>query len=277
MKDNNPDQAVNFERELQFWYRIQAQENPSAELDEAIIKQAKNSAPKIMTDDLIVISSPFWRRHRWMLSSAASVMFVGTLFLINQDMTQEILSDAPTLMQMRAPQSVSQGHANAALMQVSSDVQDQKIPSISRVASTQTRSIKRDPIDAGGQKKSERSYSTTRSKMMHVEVNETVGNEVSTTPFSDDLKAKIESLSDNLDIKSQSQREVVVSAKQALNHLENLVITEQWTAAEKLLLKIRKIHPELRHKEHHQYLRWKTLSEQILIPLPNANELIPNK
>ncbi|NRD74854.1 hypothetical protein HQQ94_16830 [Shewanella sp. VB17] len=238
MQDDNASKPAEFDRDLQLWYRAQAEENASAELDDAIMTLAKSAVEK-MEDNHFVVESSVWRRYRWPISSAASVMLVATSLLVNQEMTQEIVSDeiyTPAMMQMRTPlqkESIRHDKTGPALMQISSGVQEQQV--------------------------------------------QTDINTERTEPLSEDVKMSIGSLAKSQPNNRMPQREAVVSAKQALNHLENLVKKDQWNEAKKLIFKMRKVYPELRNKEHPEYLRWKTLSEQVIISLPNPNEPMVDK
>ena len=249
MKDENADKPAEFDTELQLWYRAQAQETPSAELDDAIMSLAKSANQSTKADNLVVVDNSFWRRHRWPISSAASVMFVATLLLINQDETQELLSDesyAPMMMQME------------------SDAQEPELQK------SQRKSESRSMMSATSLDEQQVQFQDAAQNEVF-QVNANAAEDVSLQSGNGDVKAKIKSLSDSKSIKTMSQRDAVVSAKQAVNHLENLVKQEQWIEAEKLVLKIRKDYPQLKNEDHPQYLRWETLSEQVIIPLPKPS------
>lgn len=251
MKDENADKPAEFDAELKLWYRAQAQETPSAELDDAIMSLAKSANQSTKVDNLVVVDNSFWRRHRWPISSAASVMFVATLLLINQDATQDILSDeayAPMMMQMTADAQEpelqkSQRKSEPRAMMSATSLDEQQV----------------------------QLQDAAQNEVIQVDMSTEAAKDVSLQTGNGDVKAKIKSLSDIKPIKTMPQRDAVVSAKQALNHLESLVKQEQWSEAEKLVLKIRKAYPQLRNEDHPQYLRWKTLSEQVIIPLPKPS------
>lgn len=46
MQDDNASKPAEFDRDLQLWYRAQAEENASAELDDAIMTLAKSAVEK---------------------------------------------------------------------------------------------------------------------------------------------------------------------------------------------------------------------------------------
>lgn len=108
MINNNDD---NIAQELHVLYQQIEKEQPPKELDQAILNLSVTSViPKSN-------SQSFWRQHRWSLSSAASVLMVVTLFLINSpiptgDTNDESIptlmmtpqnSPAPALMRMASP------------------------------------------------------------------------------------------------------------------------------------------------------------------------------
>lgn len=251
MKDENADKPAEFDAELKLWYRDQAQETPSAELDDAIMSLAKSTNQSTKADNLVVVDNSFWRRHRWPISSAASVMFVATLLLINQDETQELLSDesyAPVMMQMAL------------------DTQEPELQEALRKSEPRTM-MSAFSLD----EQQDQLQGTAQHEVVQVDAITEAVTDVSIQGGNGDVKAKIKSLSDSKPIKTMPQRDAVVSAKQAVNHLESLVKQKQWVEAEKLVLKIRKAYPQLKNEDHPQYLRWKTLSEQVIIPLPKPS------
>jgi hypothetical protein len=257
MKDENPNKPAEFDAELQILYKAQAQEAPSTELDDAIMSLAKSANQSTKSDNIVAVDNSFWRRHRWPLSSVASVMFVATLLLINQDVTQDILSD-----ETYAP----------VMMQMASDVQEADFQEPVQETELQVTPGERSSRAMMSAPNVDEQHAQLQSGAHHevtqVEMSNVAAKGASIAPVNEDVRSKIKSLSDNKSIKTMTQRDAVVSAKQAVNHLENLVKSEQWIEAEKLVLKIRKAYPQLNSEQHPQYLRWKSLSEQVIIPLP---------
>ncbi|ABZ75816.1 hypothetical protein Shal_1247 [Shewanella halifaxensis HAW-EB4] len=66
--------------EIKSLYQKIDKEQPSTELDEQILNMARSQVAKPTQ------SQSFWRKYRWPLSSAASVLVVVTLFVINPAM-----------------------------------------------------------------------------------------------------------------------------------------------------------------------------------------------
>ncbi|MCL1048745.1 hypothetical protein L2755_03720 [Shewanella abyssi] len=88
------DSDESIRKEVHALYQHIEQEQPPQALDQRILNLAvANAKPKLQ-------SQSFWRKHRWPLSSAASVLMVVTLFVINPPIeTGNLIDEAmPTLM-----------------------------------------------------------------------------------------------------------------------------------------------------------------------------------
>ncbi len=86
------------EAEIKSLYHQMDKELPSSELDELILKQASRRVSKPAQ------SQSFWRKYRWPLSSAASVLVVVTLFVINPAMKSgDVLEQGEAVMMSSPP------------------------------------------------------------------------------------------------------------------------------------------------------------------------------
>ena len=104
----------NTQKELHALYQHIEQERPSKALDNAILElAASNAKPRVK-------SQSFWRKHRWPLSSAASVLLVVTLFVINPQMQTGDLSDEAMPALMSSPQD----HNAPAMMRMATPEQE---------------------------------------------------------------------------------------------------------------------------------------------------------
>ena len=104
----------NTQIELHALYQHIEQERPSKALDNAILElAASNAKPRVK-------SQSFWRKHRWPLSSAASVLLVVTLFVINPQMQTGNLSDEA----MPALMSTPEDHNAPAMMRMATPEQE---------------------------------------------------------------------------------------------------------------------------------------------------------
>ncbi|MGS0674001.1 hypothetical protein [Shewanella sp. 0m-4] len=86
------------EVEIKSLYQKMTQEQPSSELDEQILNLARSRIKKPLQ------SQSFWRKYRWPLSSAASVLVVVTLFVINPAMKKgDVLEQGQPVMMSSPP------------------------------------------------------------------------------------------------------------------------------------------------------------------------------
>lgn len=303
-KSNKPatEQAEEFDSDLQTWYKLQAQENPSDELDDAIIKMATEASAlnngvsaddssqhkatldsDKRTDNVVRVENSFWRQNRWALSSAASVMLVVTVIMLNPQSPQDILSDdaMPMMMQMSEPQDeqLESMHADvvkgASFEAKSTGVRRESLQAdVTEAANfeannpkTNSANIKSElrqaPRAPSAISASEQQFGGAAEPKMK-QMGEAYGSDDraklgAEAPSNQTLPSQASSKdalsSHDLPTKSMPQREAVVSAKQALNHLQNLINSKQWGEADKLAKKIAKQYPNLKESEHPQYKR----------------------
>ncbi|WP_076416634.1 hypothetical protein [Shewanella sp. UCD-KL12] len=260
MKDSK-NKAVNklneeFDSDLQTWYQLQEQELPSQELDDAIIKLAKENCaengPSVANqqdntletdksaDKVIRVENSFWRKNRWVLSSAASVMLVVTVIMLNPQSPQEILSDdaMPMMMQMNEPVSAAEG------VSVQSDRVPSKATDSNQAASQEVNQVQMMP----------RAMSSSPAELERG-VEPSLKQAGQSYQFDGSATKGVDAPS----VELMPQHEAVVSAKQMLNHLARLIDTEQFAEAEKLIIKITKQYPQLNQVDHPEHQRWKEL------------------
>lgn len=94
-------EQATIEAEIQSMYRKSATEQPSSTLDSDIIAQARAHVSHSNSGQT---SQSFWRQYRWPLSSAASVLVVVTLFMINPAIQNSADSPQGEPMMMSAPE-----------------------------------------------------------------------------------------------------------------------------------------------------------------------------
>lgn len=270
MKDdqnNKPatERAEAFDSELQIWYKLQAQEKPSRELDDAIIKMATEAsavskqaltdkrlhqaplAGDKSTDNVVRVENSFWRHNRWAISSAASVMLVVTVIMLNPQSPEEILSDdaMPMMMQMSQPL----------------DEQLESLPADAVDVKSESRQAHRAP---SAMPASEPQFAGAAAPKMKPTAKRHEDKAKLGAEAPSNLTLSSKSLSNHASPnKSVPQREAVVSAKQALNHLQNVIDSKLWDEAEKLASKIAKQYPNLEQSEHPQHQRWSDLQAEI--------------
>ena len=292
MKDdqnNKPatEQVEEFDSELQSWYKLQAQEQPSSELDDAIIKMAteasavsnqasvdssQHEAPLAgdkITDNVVRVENSFWRKNRWALSSAASVMLVVTVVMLNPQSPQEILSDdaMPMMMQMSQPldeqlESLQADAVEGASFKAVSSAM--KRESLQADAVDVKRESRQAPSAPSAMPASEQQFGGAAAPKMKPTGEGADDRAKLGAAAPSNLTLSSKSLSSHsLPNKSVPQREAVVSAKQALNHLQNLIDSKLWDEAENLANKIAKQYPNLEESEHPQHQRWSELQAEI--------------
>lgn len=173
----------NTQKELHALYQHIEQERPSKALDNAILElAASNAKPRVK-------SQSFWRKHRWPLSSAASVLLVVTLFVINPQMQTGNLSDEA----MPALMSTPEDHNAPAMMRMATPEQESGNMSVQESTSADEKpQIKLQSSDFNGAKNLKN-----------------VGTDVGT------LIAKLDEVEKMLNLKELAQ------AEQALQRIEN--------------------------------------------------------
>ncbi|MEZ9822302.1 hypothetical protein AB4238_17030 [Shewanella sp. 10N.286.45.A1] len=133
----------NTQKELHALYQHIEQEQPSKALDNAILQlAASNAKPRVK-------SQSFWRKHRWPLSSAASVLLVVTLFVINPQMQTGNLSDEA----MPALMSTSEEHNAPAMMRMATpEIESDSISAQENTSADEKPQIKLQSSDFNGAK-----------------------------------------------------------------------------------------------------------------------------
>ena len=232
MKDNLKTQLS--DSDLHRLYRIQATELPSRQLDNKVLAQAKAEIPQL-TENVIKPHANFWRQYRWPISSAASVMLVVTLLLINPNMQDEVLTD-DAIMPQSAPMLMQ---AEPKLRQSATPTDGSKVAEegearLSAAESTLSPSAK----DAA------RSENMDKREQPRV---------LSQSNESDTL----------LSTEHELQPRAMISDLQAVNHLSQLVAGQLWTQAALLSQKMAKERPQLDDKQHPQHQQWSRLLKQI--------------
>ncbi|WP_285163134.1 hypothetical protein [Shewanella goraebulensis] len=108
---NMTDEAFNaLQQDIKALYQQQDLERPSAAIDAAILLQAKavKGAGGDKTEQLHtnVVPISFWKKHRLPLSSAASVMLIASVMLLNPDFSQHAKTELDDSMPVMADTAV---------------------------------------------------------------------------------------------------------------------------------------------------------------------------
>lgn len=100
-------------QEVSAWYHKQALEIPPERLDQDILRLSQAHLADINVNQLKPAATPIWRRFPWALSSAASLVLVVGLVILNRGYFEEELV-APAALTMSAPMPAQTQLDNAA-------------------------------------------------------------------------------------------------------------------------------------------------------------------
>ncbi|MEJ6519528.1 hypothetical protein PQI64_07240 [Shewanella bicestrii] len=100
-------------QEVSAWYHKQALEMPPERLDQDILRLSQAHLADINVNQLKPSVTPVWRRFPWALSSAASLVLVVGLVILNRGHFEEELV-APAALTMSAPMPAQAELDNAA-------------------------------------------------------------------------------------------------------------------------------------------------------------------
>ncbi|MCG9966194.1 hypothetical protein [Shewanella cutis] len=89
-------------QEVSTWYFKQALEMPPDRLDQDILRLAQTQLSERNVSQLTPSAMPIWRRFPWVLSSAASLVIVVGLVVLNRGQFEEDMG-APAALTMSAP------------------------------------------------------------------------------------------------------------------------------------------------------------------------------
>ncbi|PTA49448.1 hypothetical protein C9I43_02360 [Shewanella morhuae] len=105
---SNADEAA-LQQEILIWYRQQALEVPAEQLDQDILQLAQVHLAEMHQGKIAPIETPTstWRRHPWALSSAASLVLVVGLLMLNRSLMEDSFAPSPITMSAPAPQTMA--------------------------------------------------------------------------------------------------------------------------------------------------------------------------
>ena len=105
---SNTDEAA-LQQEILIWYRQQALEVPAEQLDQDILQLAQVHLAEMHQGKIAPIETPTstWRRHPWALSSAASLVLVVGLLMLNRSLMEDSFAPSPIAMSAPAPQTMA--------------------------------------------------------------------------------------------------------------------------------------------------------------------------
>ncbi|ABK49375.1 conserved hypothetical protein [Shewanella sp. ANA-3] len=100
-------------QEVSAWYHKQALEMPPERLDQDILRLSQARLAEMNVSQLKPVATPVWRRFPWALSSAASLVLVVGLVILNRGYFEEELV-TPAALTMSAPMPAQAQLDNAA-------------------------------------------------------------------------------------------------------------------------------------------------------------------
>ncbi|MCS6158623.1 hypothetical protein [Shewanella baltica] len=105
---SNADEIV-LQQQVLAWYRQQALEVPPQQLDQDILQLAQTHIAEMHQSKITAVESPtsVWRRHPWALSSAASLVLVVGLLVLNRPQIEDVMTPSPMVMSAPAPQAMT--------------------------------------------------------------------------------------------------------------------------------------------------------------------------
>ncbi|MCS6207718.1 hypothetical protein [Shewanella baltica] len=105
---SNADEIV-LQQQVLAWYRQQALEVPPQQLDQDILQLAQTHLAEMHQSKITAVESPtsVWRRHPWALSSAASLVLVVGLLVLNRPQIEDVMAPSPMAMSAPAPQAMT--------------------------------------------------------------------------------------------------------------------------------------------------------------------------
>lgn len=147
--------------QLKALYQAKANEEPSAELDARILAMASQhqSQPNESAGNGDVKVVSFWRQYRWPLSSAASVLLLSSLLLLNLNQPQPPITEQmmPMMVSDQAVESMRAVKSSDGASQMQPRTMSQQAPESSEqqgpVAQSEKSHKLAAPIKADGQAK----------------------------------------------------------------------------------------------------------------------------
>ncbi|GAA0785563.1 MULTISPECIES: hypothetical protein [Pseudomonadati] len=263
MVKDNDDTFLALQDEIASLYHHGVKEQPSAQLDEAVLAMAqaelqrgKMENTQADTDSNKVVELKTWQRYRWQLSTAASVVIVAGLFMMmpmqqNSDPAQMGIPDAE-----HAPMSLMQAPLPAA-----SEVSDDDVIQAD-VQHGAAKAINQSEIQGVAMSV----QSVQSNAALEVEQQKPSSDNAKSTSLLSDLKP---SSRDNMAFESEQhfskQVELITldTAEKAMETLKQLVATQQWPQAERYLLTMEQRFPELNSPKHPLHIDYQSIKQQL--------------
>lgn len=133
------DQALR--QEISAWYHQQALEVPSEKLDQDILRLSQTHLAEMNITKLKPVVAPLWQRFPWAFSSAASLVIVVGLLVLNRPQVDRALM-TPSAVMMDAPTASSAAEAELNAAQAKNAQIEQQAKMQAEVAESQAMKAK---------------------------------------------------------------------------------------------------------------------------------------
>ncbi|MCP3128096.1 hypothetical protein [Shewanella sp. KJ2020] len=133
------DQALR--QEISAWYHQQALEVPSEKLDQDILRLSQTHLAEMNITKLKPVIAPLWQRFPWAFSSAASLVIVVGLLVLNRPQVDRALM-TPSAVMMDAPTASSAAEAELNAAQAKNAQIEQQAKMQAEVAESQAMKAK---------------------------------------------------------------------------------------------------------------------------------------
>ncbi|MEZ9236061.1 hypothetical protein [Shewanella sp. 10N.286.52.A9] len=264
--DNNDSEPMTDEafaalqQDISALYKLQNLERPSAAIDAAILAQSKMRSTQTtqQNSNSNVIKVSFWHKHKLPLSSAASVMIIASVMLLNPEFNQHAVTDIEEAIPMAT--EVNQTTSSPAMMRAEPNTfADEPASSSQRIEQGSEQSIEQN-IETMAQAQQE-------TQAIQALTQQQAAPKVSTEHASDIARSQMK-LSEAQGIskidKMQSQPLMQHdSVEQALETLTQLVKDKDWQQAERYLQTIEQRFPRIVELEHPQHEVYQQLKRQL--------------
>lgn len=128
-------------QEISAWYHQQALEVPSEKLDQDILRLSQTHLAEMNITKLKPVVAPLWQRFPWAFSSAASLVIVVGLLVLNRPQVDRALM-TPSAVMMDAPTASSAAEAELNAAQAKNAQIEQQAKMQAEVAESQAMKAK---------------------------------------------------------------------------------------------------------------------------------------
>ncbi|MCC4833205.1 hypothetical protein LMH66_11245 [Shewanella sp. 10N.7] len=271
------EEFIALQQEISALYKQQALERPSAAIDAAILLQAKatqasslkNNVNTAEKSNLVQLS--FWKKHRLPISSAASVMLIASVMLLNPELKQHavselddsvpVMSDVADPVQMAAPVQTAEPATVKAPVMDATGVTSSEAAYMNESKNTPMPQARVQGFDA----QIPQTNKTGVRGQMKMESAEgvSVGEALTSSSSTEPRLERTDIERNRTELDRTAPRMHVDSAEKAVMQLSELVESEDYVQAERYMLTIEQRFPNIVNPQHPQYDAFKKLKQQL--------------